>query len=288
MLLPTAFANASVMTATMSILPPKAARTAAEVRPPVTDWARLRVNALESLLSRFGPTTLSIRPFASGALTAEMATLRQSKLSWRPVATPMPWVRALETAARVPITQCESAATLRLGQADVAGARRQFKSIVDRAPDLGRAWIGLGAVSMLENDLPTAQAMFRRGLEFMPDHVGSWQILGWCCLLGRDLDAAEEVFTHALELDRNFAECHGGLACVAALRGDRAAAERSIRVAQRLDPNCLSVVYAKSVLAGQSGETERATKMIRDAVAGLAAGSGGLGAVIGRVIGRSR
>ena len=69
-------------------------------------------------------------------------------------------------------------------------------------------------------------------------------------------------------------------------RGDSAAAERGIRVAQRLDPNCLSVVYAKSVLAGQSGDTERATKLIRDAVTGLAAGSGGLGAVIGKVEGR--
>ena len=65
-----------------------------------------------------------------------------------------------------------------------------------------------------------------------------------------------------------------------------AVAERGVPVARRDGRNCLSVAYAKRVLAGQAGDTERATKLIRDAVTGLAAGSGGLGAVIGRVLGR--
>ncbi len=178
-------------------------------------------------------------------------------------------------------------ATLRTGQLDTAGARAQFEQVLARAPELGRAWIGLGALALQEQDFEGAKRLLRQGLQFMPEHVGSWHMLGWVHLITRELDDAQRVFEHALALDRNFAESHGGLACVAALRGDREAAERLIRVAQRLDPKGLSAAYARSVLAGLAGDQAGASQIILDTVTRLSPRDGGmLSQVVRKITGR--
>ena len=97
---------------------------------------------------------------------------------------------------------------------------------MELAPEIGRAWVGLGTLALLERDLPRAQTLLARGAEFMPGHVGSWHVLAWAYLLGGDLEKAAQILEKSVQMDRNFAEAHGGLAAVAALRGDRTAAER--------------------------------------------------------------
>lgn len=160
-------------------------------------------------------------------------------------------------------------ATLLTARMQSDQARQILKGLIQEAPGLGRAWIGLGTLDLLEQDLPRAKQHLAKGLELMPTHVGSWHVLAWAQLLSGDLDAAEKNFDRALELDRNFAETHGGLASVAALRGQRDKAEHLIEIALRLDPECLSATFARSVLMSNAGESERARKNILDTAASL-------------------
>ena len=129
-------------------------------------------------------------------------------------------------------------------------ASAAFAKALEIQPANGRAWIGLASQSLLRQDFASAVDQFKRALADLPQHVGSWNALGWTHLLAGNLDEAENVLRHALELNRNFAENHGTLAVVAAMRGDRVAAERGIQIAERLDPDCMSIHYAKSLLAG--------------------------------------
>lgn len=153
-------------------------------------------------------------------------------------------------------------ATLSLARGNRGCAREGFENALALAPHTGRAWIGLGSIALLERDFPRAIERLSRGVELMSDHVGSWHVLAWAYLLSGDLTNAERAFAQALALNRNFAETHGGLAAVAALRGDRAGAERRLETALRLDPACLSAQFARSVLAGRSGDAKQAREIV--------------------------
>jgi Tfp pilus assembly protein PilF len=176
-------------------------------------------------------------------------------------------------------------ATLHTAQMQAADARSQYERVLQLAPSNGRAWIGLGALALLQNDFAAAKAQLARGIEHMPRHVGSWHVLAWTNLLTGELDEAERGFRKALDLDRNFAETHGALASIAALRGDRASAQRSIEVALRLDQQCLAAQFARSLLVGSAGgDPAAARKIVHRTITRLSQRDGG---VVGRMLGRS-
>ncbi|HEU4655241.1 MAG TPA: hypothetical protein VFS47_14735 [Steroidobacteraceae bacterium] len=161
-------------------------------------------------------------------------------------------------------------ATLLTARLETQKARSMLQDLIDDAPQLGRAWIGLGTLDLLAQDLASAKQRLARGLELMPSHVGSWHVLGWAQLLSGDLLAAETTFQRALEIDRNFAETHGALASLAAMRGENVKARHLIEVALRLDPQCLSARFAESVLSKNAGSPEQAQKILSAAVADVA------------------
>jgi len=139
---------------------------------------------------------------------------------------------------------------------DTAQARSAYQRVVDLNPMNGRAWVGLGTLSMAARNFPAAVRELERGLETMSTHIGSWHVLGWAHLFGGDLDRAEAVFAHSLEMNRNFAESHGSLAVVAAMRGDRERAQRLIEIAERLDRNGMASKYAETLLAAPADQRE--------------------------------
>jgi tetratricopeptide (TPR) repeat protein len=162
-------------------------------------------------------------------------------------------------------------ATLNAVRMLTAHAREQFERVLQLAPENGRAWVGLGTLSLLERDLPRAQSQLARGVELMPGHVGSWHVLAWAQLISADLAGAERTLRHALELDRNFAETHGGL-------------ERGIEVALRLDPACLSAQFARSVMMARAGDPAAGKRLVRETLAKLSPDDGSL---LSRVIERA-
>jgi tetratricopeptide (TPR) repeat protein len=139
---------------------------------------------------------------------------------------------------------------------DTEGARKSYESALARSPENGRAWVGLGTLTMLTGDFESAAQQLERGLRAMPRHVDSWMLLGWNHVLTKRLEDAERAFKHAIDLDRNCADAYGGLANVAALRGDRIAAGQLIDIAQQLDPKSGPSKLAGAVLAGQQGDAE--------------------------------
>jgi tetratricopeptide (TPR) repeat protein len=161
-------------------------------------------------------------------------------------------------------------ATLRLAAGDVETAKKVFEDLVSVNPNLGRAWVGLGSMALLQRDFAQAKLDLTRGVETMPGHVGSWHMLGWTHLMAGELSDAERVFDHAMELNHNFAETHGALAAIAAMRGHQDKAQEMIKVALRLDPACLSAQFAQSVIAANSGDPMRSQQLMGDAFNTLA------------------
>ena len=166
-------------------------------------------------------------------------------------------------------------ATLKLVKLETASAEQQFRYALTLMPSNGRAWVGLGTIALLAQDLPRATECLERGVAVMPSHVGSWQVLGWAHLLAGNLDAAERMFAHALEMDRNFAEAHGSMASIHALRGRAAEARKEIQVAERLDPKGLAARFAEAVLLGRAGDPEAGRALILQTASSLAPLLGG-------------
>jgi tetratricopeptide (TPR) repeat protein len=165
-------------------------------------------------------------------------------------------------------------ATLLTARLQTDRARQLLEGVIEDAPATGRAWIGLGTLTLLDQRMELAQQQLRRGLELMPQHVGSWHLLGWAQLVAGELDAAEATFQHALQMDRNFAETHGALATIAALRGEQKRAQAQIAVALRLDPESMAARYAQAVLSGRTGQAGQAQSAVLELVEGLAAKDG--------------
>jgi tetratricopeptide (TPR) repeat protein len=165
-------------------------------------------------------------------------------------------------------------ATLLTARLETARARAILEDLINDAPQLGRAWIGLGTLDLLAQDLNSAKQRLARGLELMPSHVGSWHVLGWAQLLSGDLAAADATFQRAMEIDRNFAETHGALASIAAMRGENVTARHLVEVALRLDPQCLSARFAESVLSRNAGSPDQAQKILAATVAEIAGRDG--------------
>jgi len=166
-------------------------------------------------------------------------------------------------------------ATLLTARLQKERARRMLEEVVADVPQTARAWLGLGTLSLIEQDLVQAKAQLQRSLELMPQHVGSWHVLAWAHLVSGELPQAQQAFEQALALDRNFAETHGGLASVAALRGESARARALIETAKRLDGGCLSATFAEAMLTSQGGDPAEAQRMVLGTVAGLANRDGG-------------
>ena len=164
-------------------------------------------------------------------------------------------------------------ATLQAADLDVPQATAHYRRVLELAPQNARAWIGLGTLSLLQQDFSSARTQLETGLLHMPGHLGSWVVLGWTHLLAGDLPVAQQTFQKALELDRTFAETHGALAAVAALERRTTEAQRGIEVALKLDPNCLSAQFATAVLSGAAGNPVAARQLIMTTLAGLGAKS---------------
>jgi Tfp pilus assembly protein PilF len=165
-------------------------------------------------------------------------------------------------------------ATLLTARLQTDRARQLLEGVIEDAPSTGRAWIGLGTLTLLDQRIDLAQQQLRRGLELMPQHVGSWHLLGWTQLVAGDLAAAEATFQHALQMDRNFAETHGALATIAALRGEEKRARMLIDIASRLDAESMAARYAQAVLNGRTGQPGHAQGIVLELVEGLAAKDG--------------
>lgn len=165
-------------------------------------------------------------------------------------------------------------ATLLTARLQTDRARQLLEAVIEDAPDTGRAWIGLGTLTLLDQCMDVAQQQLRRGLELMPQHVGSWHLLGWAQLVTGGLDAAEATFQHAMQMDRNFAETHGALATIAAMRGEEKRARTLIEIALRLDPQSMAARYAQAVLSGRTGQAGQAQSIVLELIEGLAAKDG--------------
>jgi tetratricopeptide (TPR) repeat protein len=142
--------------------------------------------------------------------------------------------------------------TLAVMRLQLDRAQRRFNSVLQAAPETGRAWLGLGTLALLQRDLQQAATYFERALQYMPTYVGGWHMLGWTQMMQRDLQAAERSLEHAMTLDRNFAETHGTLAALDAMKGNVESAKRRLEIAHRLDPAGFSTQFAAALLEDPS------------------------------------
>src|ERR1041384_4206409 len=149
-------------------------------------------------------------------------------------------------------------------QQDMEAAERFFGRILERQPQNGRAWLGMGLVRLYQQKHADAITALDEAVRLMPDNSGTIVALGWAKLAGRDARAAERTFRQAVEVDRNFAEAHGGLASALALQGRADEAQHAAKLASGLDRMNFGGRFAQSVLFKVRGKTEAATELLAE------------------------
>ncbi|GAB2576605.1 tetratricopeptide repeat protein [Dyella jejuensis] len=209
-----------------------------------------------------------LAPVQSGARLSEVQGVRA--LLWLDLGDNARAAAEAEQALKANPDQHEAAlvrGTLALWSMQLQESSEVFECLLERHPESGRAWLGMGQVRMLGGDIADARALLERASLQMPGHIGTWHALAWCQLMQGDLAGAKHSFDKAFALDRTFGETHGGFALVHALRGERKEAEESIKRATRLDPQGRSARYAQSVLLLDEGQVEEARGVIDSIIA---------------------
>lgn len=164
--------------------------------------------------------------------------------------------------------------TLALGDERATEALDLFDRVLDRNPQVPRAWVGRGLARLMTGQSPDAAADIDRGAEMFGNHLGSWIAAGWAHFVNKDLAAARARFETALELDDTFAETHGSLAVLDLLEGNAEGAREKSEIALRLDRQCYSAALARSLLAAGAGDQETARRIYNAAANAPIDGSG--------------
>lgn len=154
------------------------------------------------------------------------------------------------------------AANAAVEQQEMPEGRRQFLAIIEKEPNHGRAWLGLGLIYLYERGYSQAIEALEKASRLMPDNPGTIVALAWARLAAKDAAGAEATFHHAIRADRNFAESHGGLASALALQGKVDRAKEAIKIAQRLDPACFGAAFANTILLKIAGKDARAKELL--------------------------
>jgi tetratricopeptide (TPR) repeat protein len=147
-------------------------------------------------------------------------------------------------------------------QQDMEAAEKHFGRIVERQPQNGRGWLGLGLVRLYQQKHAESIQALDEAVRLMPNNSGTIVALGWAKLASRDARAAERTFRQAVAVDRNFAEAHGGLASALALQGRADEAQQAAKLANGLDRMNFGGRFAQSVLFKIRGNTEAATELL--------------------------
>jgi tetratricopeptide (TPR) repeat protein len=147
-------------------------------------------------------------------------------------------------------------------QQDMEAAEKHFGRIVERQPQNGRGWLGLGLVRLYQQKHAESIQALDEAVRLMPNNSGTIVALGWAKLASRDARAAERTFRQAVAVDRNFAEAHGGLASALALQGRADEAQQEAKLANGLDRMNFGGRFAQSVLFKIRGNTEAATELL--------------------------
>jgi tetratricopeptide (TPR) repeat protein len=147
-------------------------------------------------------------------------------------------------------------------QQDMEAAEKYFGRIVERQPQNGRAWLGMGLVRLYQQKHAESIPALTEAVRLMPENSGTIVALGWAKLASRDARAAERTFREAVAVDRNFAEAHGGLASALALQGRADEAQQEVKLANGLDRMNFGGRFAQSVLFKIRGNAEAATELL--------------------------
>ncbi len=142
-------------------------------------------------------------------------------------------------------------------------AKAHFDHVLSLQGNSGRAWAGVGLVSMLATDLPSARDSLEKAVAYMPSHLGTQNALAWVQILQQDYAAARKTLEASLALDRNFSETHGTLAVLATYEGQWEQARRSAEIAVRLQPLSFSGRYAHSLILHHAGDEKAGQAMVK-------------------------
>jgi tetratricopeptide (TPR) repeat protein len=144
-------------------------------------------------------------------------------------------------------------------QQDTEAAMRHCEQALQREPDNGRAWLGIGLAHLHAAAHDDAIHALNRAVAIHPDNPGINVTLGWAKLVSRDFTGSEAVFRRAIEVDGRFAESHGGLATALAYQGRIKEAETSIQRAKRLDATSMGADIALTVVLAEKGQQQAGT-----------------------------
>ncbi len=116
-------------------------------------------------------------------------------------------------------------------------AEREFKAVLEQAPEYHPAYNNLGLLYMAQGKMELAEQSFLETLRIKPGYARGHNNLGLIYLKKKLLNKAEKEFFSALENQPDFADAHNNLGLIYMARGKKKEAENKFEEALALNPN---------------------------------------------------
>ena len=143
-------------------------------------------------------------------------------------------------------------------EGNATAATAAYQSAIAQAPDMARAWHGLGVVQTEREDVANAQTSLKRALALEPQGTGFLAELGTLEAFADRLDAARTAFTQALQERPDDYVALTGLALVELKSGNAEAATRLLLAASLIEPRYARAQTLLAVAYYQQGRTRDA------------------------------
>lgn len=119
----------------------------------------------------------------------------------------------------------------------------ELEKVIQKRPDLTRAYFALGRAFAMKGDYANAETAYRRVVQLNPRSESGFNNLGYVLLEERKFDEARRTFRQLLGIDGQNASAHFGLASIAAAEGNYPQAVDEYKQAAQLEPDMEGVYY---------------------------------------------
>ena len=127
------------------------------------------------------------------------------------------------------------------GRTDQAIA--ELEKVIQKRPDLTRAYFALGRAFAMKGDFANAELAYRRVIQLNPRSESGFNNLGYVLLEVKKFDEARKTFRQLLSIDGQNASAHFGLGSVAAGEGNYQLAVDEYKLAAQLEPDMEGVYF---------------------------------------------
>jgi len=147
---------------------------------------------------------------------------------------------------------------------DTSAAKECYEQAADLEPDRAEPYVGLGVVSLQNEDVANAEIAFKVAIRLESRCAKAWCGLGMACQVKKDFAAAQENYLRSLDIDPDNLTALLGLFQSSCQMGSFARVIFYLEAYLEMHPGDTAVMFCLATLYMKDGALLKSQKLLRD------------------------